>query len=68
MYALKVLGLFATSESKYRTWAELVNSSLNGEGEEALRKMLANRGVDNVDAAVDAIHWLGLMGDIPLCE
>lgn len=67
MYSLKLLGLFDMSETKCTNWGQLVKQNLpGGDVETALRSFLTEKKIQDVNAAVDAIKWLGILGDIPL--
>jgi hypothetical protein len=67
MYALKLLGLFDMKETQATSWAQLVKKNLSGgDMEGALRQFLTDKKIADVTAAVDAIKWLGILGDIPL--
>ncbi len=65
MHALRSVGLFdkeiVNDLSIDDIHGFLVRSFPQGLTETALRKMMASKGVRDVDSAVEAIHWLGMM-------
>lgn len=66
MHSLKAIGLFDKTEvpglSIDDTYAYLQRAFKDGVVSEAsVRKLMANKGVRDVDGALDAVRWLGLL-------
>jgi saccharopine dehydrogenase-like NADP-dependent oxidoreductase len=66
MHALKAIGLFDKTEvpglALEDTYAFLQRSFSDGKvGEASLRRLMASKGVRDVDGAMEAVRWLGLL-------
>jgi len=70
MYALKALNLFDPTNVSCSSWAELITkvvpTSSAKSMDDALAGYLKEKGVYDVPAAMEAIHWLGLLDNKPL--
>ena len=73
MHSLKAIGLFDKQEvpglSIDNTYAFLQRAFPDGVVSEAsVRKLMGNKGVKDLDGAVDAVRWLGLLHPTPAAQ